>query len=246
MLPAGRLADHFSLFNQAVPLLFPVAYRCSLLRSYLKNSQPPPLPQEEKARRAFSSWGRTFSPQQSTRLCAIPYTVSISQHYPTQRIRLNRSVAAHSSHAIRWFAACMADSRKLKHFHVILGGSMTGRDFIAGYRVADTPAICQSACISCQNKMTCRTIAKAVAAIGSDEVSRSASPGQRKKYATIADHLRREGFSYPNVTDAGACWLFHKFGVAVFYENQLSRLADDIFRPVTRGHPTDYELRRNS
>lgn len=106
---------------------------------------------------------------------------------------------------------------------------MTGRDFISGYNVVDTPAICQSACIRCQNKNTCRIIAKAVAAVGSDEVIRSASPSQRKKFATIADHLRREGFSYPNVADSSSCWMFHKFGVAVFYENQLSTLADAIF-----------------
>src|SRR5690606_8151136 len=93
---------------------------------------------------------------------------------------------------------------------------------------------CQSACITCQNKNTCRTIAKAVGAIGSDEVVRTATPGQRKKFASIADHLRREGFSYPNVAESSNCWMFHKFGVAVFYENQLSQLADAIFDK--RGH----------
>lgn len=118
---------------------------------------------------------------------------------------------------------------------------MTGRDIIFNDVVTDKPAICQSACITCQNKNTCRTIARAVGALGSDEVFRAASSQQRKKFASISDHLRREGFSYPNVTNAAHCWMYHKFGVATFYENQLASLVEQIVEPGSTLVGTNFE-----
>ncbi len=84
----------------------------------------------------------------------------------------------------------------------------------------------QTTCLACQNKNNCRMIASAVASIGSVHALRHSSPLMRKKFALIVDHLRREGFSYPNVRHPSLCWMHQKFGVATFYENQLVQLAE--------------------
>jgi hypothetical protein len=112
----------------------------------------------------------------------------------------------------------------------VIGGIMKARNYIASHKVGDAPALCKSACITCQNKGTCKTIATTFAAIGAEHVLRHSSPVNKKKYAAIADHLRREGFSYPNVKRASSCWMYSKFGVAIFYENQLAMLADKILK----------------
>ena len=68
-------------------------------------------------------------------------------------------------------------------------------------------------------------IASTIANLNSEEALRQSSPLARKKFAAIADHLRREGFSFPNVVHPSQCWMHQKFGVATFYENQLIQLA---------------------
>lgn len=103
---------------------------------------------------------------------------------------------------------------------------MKGGEYISSYKVGEKPALFKSSCIACQNKSICKSIASRVAALGADQVLGHSSPAFKKKYAAIADHLRREGFSYPNVINASTCWMHSKFGVAVFYENQLATLAD--------------------
>lgn len=104
---------------------------------------------------------------------------------------------------------------------------MKSRDYISSFN-SDTPALAKSACLTCQNKTTCKSIATAVAVLGSEQILRRSSPSLKKKYAAIADHLRREGFSYPNVRKASHCWMHSKFGVAVFYDNQLSMLSEKV------------------
>jgi hypothetical protein len=89
----------------------------------------------------------------------------------------------------------------------------------------DRPYLCQSACLACQNKNNCRVIASTIANLSCDELLRQSPAMASKKLATLVDHLRREGFSFPNVRHSSMCWMHQKFGVAIFYENQLLQLA---------------------
>ena len=90
----------------------------------------------------------------------------------------------------------------------------------------ESPVIRHGTCFACQNKNNCRLIATAVTTLGSEQTLRRSSPLMRKKFALVVDHLRREGFSYPNVSHPSMCWMYQKFGVATFYENQLIQLAE--------------------
>ena len=90
----------------------------------------------------------------------------------------------------------------------------------------ESPIIRQSACIACQNKNNCQVIASTIALLGSEKTLHRSSPAMRKKFALVADHLRREGFAYPYVRHPSKCWMHQKFGVATFYENQLVQLAE--------------------
>ena len=102
---------------------------------------------------------------------------------------------------------------------------MTKQNTPPNIQTIDRPYIHQGACLACQNKSNCRVIASTVANLNSEETLRQSSPLARKKFASIADHLRREGFLYPNVAHPSQCWMHQKFGVATFYENQLVQLA---------------------
>jgi hypothetical protein len=89
-------------------------------------------------------------------------------------------------------------------------------------------AVRPSTCLACQNKNNCRAIAATFEVLRSEQSLKSSTPLLRKKFALVADHLRREGFSFPNVRDSSLCWLYQKFGVAMFYKNQLLQLAEKI------------------
>jgi len=84
----------------------------------------------------------------------------------------------------------------------------------------------QSACDTCQNESKCKKIATTVTLLKSEQVVRNSSPAVKKKFAAITDHLRREGFAFPDVKHPSLCWMHQKFGVATFYENQLIMLAE--------------------